>query len=191
MQPDVDPEVVAFAREVGRQHRSLQRLMQDVLTSGDGCWEGAWRRLRAHLAAHEAAERLVMHPMFRARDRDDLSVIDRVAEEEDISHAMTTLEGVPRADGWFRAPMLALCELVTAHCHREEHDELAGFLHRITEDDAAELLEVLLLVERVAATVAERWPDHPFVDLLDLAEAELDRLLVAPRGWGPTRSGPG
>ncbi|MDR6863658.1 hemerythrin domain-containing protein [Phycicoccus sp. 3266] len=185
MQADVDPEAVAFAREVGRQHRRLQRLMQEVLRAGDGLWEGAWQQLRAYLAAHEAAERLVMHPMFRARDRDDVSVIDRVAEEEDIARAMTTLEGVPRADGWFRAPMLALCELVTAHSHREEHDELAGFLHRITEDDAVELLEVLLLVERVAGTLVEQWPDHAFAALLDLAEDELDRLLLASRGRGP------
>ena len=185
MQADVDPEAVAFAREVGRQHRRLQRLMQEVLRAGDGLWEGAWQQLRAYLAAHEAAERLVMHPMFRARDRDDVSVIDRVAEEEDIARAMTTLAGVPRADGWFRAPMLALCELVTAHSHREEHDELAGFLHRITEDDAVELLEVLLLVERVAGTLVEQWPDHAFAALLDLAEDELDRLLLASRGRGP------
>ncbi|MDU0314172.1 hypothetical protein RKE38_10790 [Phycicoccus sp. M110.8] len=185
MQADVDPEVVAFAREVGRQHRRLGRLMQDVLTAGDDRWEGAWQQLRAYLAAHEAAERLVMHPMFRARDRDDLSVIDRVAEEEDIARAMTTLEGVPRADGWFRAPLLALCELVTAHSRREEHDELAGFLHRITEDDAAELLEVLLLVERVAGTLAAAGGDAPFAAMLDLAEDELDGLLVASRGRGP------
>jgi hypothetical protein len=81
--------------------------------------------------------------------------------------------------------MLALCELVTAHSHREEHDELAGFLHRITEDDAAELLEVLLLVERVAGTLAQEWPEAAFAHLLDLAEDELDRLLVASRGRGP------
>ncbi|WP_460933582.1 hypothetical protein [Phycicoccus ginsengisoli] len=214
---DVDPEVLVFAREVARQHRRIQRLMRDVLDSANGHREPAWQELRRYLAVHEAAERLAMHPLFRARDRDDLSVLDRVAEEDDIALAMAaldsavleiaaldaatldaatldaaTLEGATRAtpggaeamaDGWFAGAVAALCELVTEHLEREERDELAGFLHRITDDDAVELVEVLTLVE--VAREALPGSGATFAELLELADSELDRLLGEPRGPDP------
>ena len=182
MQADVDPEALLFAREVARQHRQLRRLMQDVLAAEDDRCEEAWHRLRCYLAAHEAAERLAMHSMFRARDRDDPSVVDRLAEEDDIARAIGALDGAPAVDGWFRAPLVAVCELLTAHAEREERDELPGFLHRITDDDATELLEVLLLVERTRDAL--QGPGASFSELLERADDELDRLLVESRTPG-------
>ena len=167
---------------VVRQHRRLGRLVQDVLTCPEGRCEETWQQLRSYLAAHEAAEQLAVHPLFRARDRDDLSVVDRLAEEEDIVRAMTALDGGSPTEGWFRASLVTVCELVTAHAEREEREELPGFLHRITEDDAAELLEVLLLVEEVRDTLPG--VGTPFAELVERADSELDRLLASSRGLG-------
>jgi hypothetical protein len=92
--------------------------------------------------------------------------------------------GVGSAARGFREAVVDLCALVTAHTDREERDELVGFLHRITDDDAAELVEVLTLVEVAGAALPAT--GATFAELLDLAETEIDRLLVASRGRGPT-----
>jgi hypothetical protein len=178
----MDPAVRRFAESVAQQHACLRTLMADVLAATGRPRQAAWEEFRRYLAAHVAAERLLMHPLFRSQDWEDPEVTCRLAEEEEIIRAVCALESLEQADcEAFTVSFPVLVGDLTAHMRLEETIELKGYLHRITEDDAEELITVLDLVDSVAAAARYVVPVcGSFGALVESAELELERLLTPP-----------
>jgi hypothetical protein len=174
----VEPEVTLFTRTLMAQHDRLRTLM-DAVTAGRGRRrDDAFDEFRRSLAAHEAAERLAMHPLFLGLDRSDTSILERLAEEDRIAELVTGLEEYRERDvAEFERGFEQVRTALEAHVDLEERDELMGYLHRITVDDAGELLAVLERVDELGHSAEELAADTPFTTMLEECEAELDRRL--------------
>ena len=162
--------------ELSAQHERLEAMARTVRDSEGEEREQAFTTMRRFLAAHESVEQAVMHPTFSSRDRQDLSVTHRVREEESAAEALARLEerdlgGQPFLDG-----LETFAADLRHHTEQEEHDELPGFLQRITDDDAEEIVEALRLVPAIAAA-GEMTPGAGkarYADMLQTARTDFD-----------------
>jgi hypothetical protein len=88
------PESSAVIAILTEQHGHLKTLMSKVLAGNCAYRQEAFDQVRYTLAAHEAAEAEVLHPLARGDvpAGDDAVVTDRLAEEDEAGAAVTKLE---------------------------------------------------------------------------------------------------
>jgi hypothetical protein len=181
----MEPEVRRFVAMVLSQHDHLRHLMDRVMDSDGTDLALAYSAFRRHLAAHEAAERLAMHPRFLVWDREAAAVLDRLEEERQIAAHLDALacpRDLQRPEAGLDGTFATLVERVEQHLQGEERDELPAYLHRLSDDDAEELMMVLALVEEVAVDHGALPDNASFATLLERADAELEDLLAGPDG---------
>ena len=135
------------------QHHALSELMRRVAGSRSEERARGFLRLRRELAAHEAAEQAIVHPLTRQ----DLPGGDSIAaarqdEEAKASAALTELEQFDPDSEEFEARFAQLRRDVEAHAEHEETEELA----RLRRDRGRENLVPVGEVFRTAQAAALR-----------------------------------
>lgn len=170
------PQKRQLVDELRTQHQRIETMAQMVHDTHGEEREQAFTALRRFLAAHEAVEQAVMHATFRAKDREDDSVAQRLREEEAATEALAGLEVLDTAGDDFLAAFDSFAADVHHHAEQEEHDELPGFMRRITDDDADEIVGALRQVDSIASTEAMSAgaASAGFADMLQAARTEFD-----------------
>ena len=129
------------------QHEQLKALMQLVVSCPAQDRQAAFDDVRHLLAAHEAAEVEVVHPLAR-RDlgTQDAVVTARLAEEDEAVAAIGKLEHLDITSGQFASGFAALQTSIIAHAEAEDHQELPA----VTGDlDATQQREILAALTQV------------------------------------------
>lgn len=134
------------------QHEHLKALMSKVLSSNGAGRQEAFDQVRYTLAAHEAAEAEVLHPLARADvpAGEDAVVTDRLAEEEEAGAAVTKLEQLDVDSEEFTAGFLTLQKAVIAHAEAEEHKELPAIAAAIDASQQQQIAAALAQVGELA-----------------------------------------
>jgi hypothetical protein len=170
------PQKRQLTEELKAQHQRIETMARMVHDTKGEEREQAFTALRRFLAAHEAVEQAVMHATFRAKDWEDHSVAHRIREEEATAEALSGLEDLATAGDDFLAAFDSFAADVHHHAEQEEHDELPGFLRRITDDDADEIVAALRQVDSIASTEAMAAGSGAarFADMLQTARTEFE-----------------
>lgn len=129
------------------QHEQLKALMQQVVSCPVQDRQAAFDDVRHLLAAHEAAEAEVVHPLAR-RDLGtrDAVVTARLAEEDEAGAAIGKLEHMDITSGQFATGFAALQTSVIAHAEAEEHQELPAVAGDLDATQQREILAALTQV---------------------------------------------
>jgi len=132
---------------LSEQHEQLKALMQQVVSCPVQDRRAAFDDVRHLLAAHEAAEVEVVHPLAR-RDLGtrDAVVAARLAEEDEAGAAIGRLEQLDITSGQFASGFAALQTSVIAHAEAEEHQELPAVAGTL---DSAQKREILAALTQV------------------------------------------
>lgn len=160
------------------QHEIIRGMLEEVAASAGEERSSAFDRLRRFVAAHEALEEQLIHPVGQRELGDPEVSGERIAEEKKACDVITRLEGLDVDSREFDHTFARLREEVVAHAEAEEHTELPAVT---SAADAAALGQMQQALEFVAGLVAqERGPlgGHrtTFVSMLQSARREFEGL---------------
>src|SRR4051794_7830492 len=119
---DTDLDVVGVLAAVRRDHRKIERLLDEVETHTGDARERAFAALVKELTSHEAAEEQIVHPLAK-----DVGAgrVARGAEREEKSarRVLAQFDGLDLSSGEFARAFARLKQDVKAHAEREEREE--------------------------------------------------------------------
>ena len=126
------------------QHEQLKALMHQVVSCPVHDRQEVFDDVRHLLAAHEAAEAEVVHPLaHRVLHTQAAVVTARLAEEDEAGAAIGRLEHVDITSGQFATEFAALQTSVIAHAEAEEDQELAVVAGALAATQQREILAAL------------------------------------------------
>jgi hemerythrin superfamily protein len=162
------------------QHEHLKALMTQVLSSNGPTRQSAFDQVCFTLAAHEAAEAEVIHPLARhdLSAGQDAVVTDRLAEEDQAGAAVGKLEQLDIDSEDFTTEFAALQKAVIAHAEAEEHQELPSILGAIDADQQHEMLAALAQVPDLARPGPLTANGASFAAMLQTARDHFHRPLT-------------
>ncbi|MGZ4743796.1 MAG: DUF2231 domain-containing protein [Oryzihumus sp.] len=162
---------------VVEQHRALSTLMGTVADSRGAQRAEKFLQLRRDLAAHEAAEAAVVHPLTRQDLPGGESIATaREDEEAKASAALTELEQFDPDSDEFEERFARLRRDVEAHAEHEETEELA----RLRRDRGRENLVPVGEVFRTAQAAALRQlAEDQIASFLAMVEVARDAVWSA------------
>jgi hemerythrin superfamily protein len=162
------------------QHEHVKTLMTKVLATSGAERHEAFDQVRYTLAAHEAAEAEVLHPLARADvpAGDDAVVTDRLAEEDEAGAAITKLERLDVDTEEFTAGFRALQEAVIAHAEAEEHQELPAITAAIDANQEQQIAVALAQVDDLARVGPLTVNGDSFASMLQTAREHFHRSVT-------------
>ena len=166
------------------QHEQIRELLAEV----DGAVDGqqrreAFARLRALLSKHEAAEEMVLRPVTRRLDGDDVAD-RRMHEENEAKDALARLDALDPASAEFADAFTTFRRDVEQHAEAEEREEFPLIRENLGADERSWLADALRGAETGAPshphpsadTTAKNWFLGPIVGVVDhLRDALLRR----------------
>jgi len=169
------------------QHARIRELFADVKKADVTHKQQSFDELRSMLAAHEAAEEMVLRPVARLT-AGQAEAHARDCEEIAASNMLAELERIDVSDAEFDARLAELERAVLEHAEHEEREEFPAVRAARSEQQLRRLGSVLRLAEKAgpthphpeaAGSTTAWWLAGPFASLVDRAR---DRLHSAGRG---------
>ena len=145
-------DVISFLKA---QHLQIRRLFEEVIEADGHARGEAFNQLRRLLAAHEAAEEAVVHPVAGTIAGGTAEVKARIAEENEAKQAIAELSRLNVLSGQFDADIRKLRKSVLAHAKLEETEEFDQLAKNL---NAAELSAMCEQVETVEKSAVKRTP---------------------------------
>lgn len=136
------------------QHRNVERLMDNVLSSNGEMRSRYFDEVRELLARHETAEEMIVHPLTREVPAGRPVAAARMAEENEATEFLAQLEKMDQAAMEFDEKFKAFRLSVLKHAKAEEEQEFPR-LRQYTDHDA-----LVAARERVIGA-EETAPAHP------------------------------
>ena len=135
---------------VQREHREIERLLDEVESSTGPSRRAAFDRLVDKMQAHETAEEQVVHPL--AKDEGNSRTVAALLEEEQsASHALERLEGMDPDSDEFVEGFRQLKQDVLSHARQEEREEHPQLIEDTSPDELERRAELFERAERNAA----------------------------------------
>jgi len=131
-------DVVTLLRE---HHQVVTAALLDVLGETGSGREASFARLERVLSVHEALEQVVVHQ--RPEVQADAGA--RVAEETELSKAITHLEAIGAPSDHFRSAFGGLRLAVEAHLQHEEVEELPQLAGDLSDQQRAQVGVAVML----------------------------------------------
>ncbi len=176
-------DVVTFLKV---QHDQVKELFTQVGKTSGKAREEAFYDLRRLLAVHETAEEEIVHPRVQqALADDDVTVKNRLAEENSAKEALTELEKLDVDSTEFEEKFRTLERDVIAHAEAEEREEFGWLKAELEEHQLQTMKKAVQRAEAMAPT-----RPHPGVEsrranlVAGPFAAMLDRARDAIRGKG-------
>lgn len=158
-------DVVAFLED---QHRDIEDLLHELPGMHGPARAKAFFALRSLLAAHEAAEETIVHPLARrVVPFGEFIVAARTGEERRLAKTLAFLETVDVDSDAFETQFRLLRERVIEHIDLEEREELE---HLRDVFDGEQLERMRIATEVVEEIV----PGHPSSGVETLTARALD-----------------
>ncbi len=144
----VDSDVRAA---IAGQHTRINALVAGVGMAPVEQRDEALHDLLSLLAAHEAVEQELIHPVVPMLGERELGV-GRAREEDGMAQQLGRLEELDTDSPTFRLQFGLFEEALGYHAHAEEHEELPEVASRLSESDAAFIVSALAQLETWATT---------------------------------------
>lgn len=136
-----------------QQHTQIRDLFTEVESSTAAAKADAFHRLVRLLAAHEAADEQVVHPLTRLHVHDgDYIVVDRLAEERRTKQMLAALEEMGTDAPEFPRLLTELRVTVLEHANHEEAYEFRYLRRDVPAGELRALSAVLKTVGAVPLT---------------------------------------
>ncbi|MEO7752695.1 MAG: hemerythrin domain-containing protein [Terracoccus sp.] len=163
----VDSDLTAA---IAGQHTRIDALVAGVGHAPVERREEALHELLSLLAAHEAVEEELIHPVLPILDDREMG-LQRAEEERGMAQQLGRLEELDIDSPTFRLQFGLFEEALSYHAHAEEHEELPAVVARISEADAAFIVSALAQLETWAATST-----GSFAEMLEAAREQVRSL---------------
>ena len=169
-----------------RQHARIREGFIQVKAATGVERRQRFAELRALLAAHEAAEEMVLRPVSSQLAGTEVADA-RNAEEKAANRVLARLDGLDTAGDEFDTLFRQFQEMVLDHAAQEEVHEFPAVQKGRPANELASMGRVLLAVEKLGPTHPHpstagsptlQWATGPFVSVLDRAR---DALTAATR----------
>jgi hemerythrin superfamily protein len=169
-----------------RQHERIREGFIEVKAATGNQRRDRFNELRALLAAHEAAEEMVLRPVSGQTAGQQVADA-RNREEREANRMLARLESLDVDSAEFDDLIREFQEAVLEHAASEESDEFPQVQHGRTAEELASMGRVLLAVEKIGPTRPHpgiagsptlQWTVGPFVSMLDRARDALSAALV-------------
>jgi hypothetical protein len=170
----VDPprslrDVVTLLRE---HHQVVTAALLGVLDETGSGREASFARLKRVLSVHEALEQVVVHP--RPEVQADAGA--RVAEETELSKAITHLEAIGAPSDHFGSAFGGLREAVRAHLQHEEAEELPELAGDLSDQQRAQVgVAVMLLSAPDGGSLVE---GETYAEMFDRAKGQIEAAVA-------------
>lgn len=170
------------------QHARIRDLFEQVRNATGKRQREAFGELRQLLAAHEAAEEMIVRPLTRAAAGGRCIASARNHEEHMASHLLADLEGMDLPSPEFSAGLTEFESKVLEHAEHEEAEEFPLLLKSRSEQQRAWLGRGLRVAETMAPThphptaagsTTAQYVLGPFASLLDHARDVMKRAQAS------------
>ncbi len=165
------------------QHREIERMLDEVLSSHGSERAEAFTALRRTLAVHETAEEEIVHPQAKHTLDLDEVVSARLSEEHDGKQMLAELEELDVDSEEFEAKYRQLRIDVLDHAKAEEQQEFGRLSAELDEKQLTRMRQAAELAERTAPTRPHAGVESGSANLLvGPFAAMMDRTRDALRG---------
>jgi hemerythrin superfamily protein len=163
----------AAAAAIAGQHARISELAARVGHAPPEEQREALHDLLRLLAAHEAVEEELIHPVVPTLGDREVGVA-RVLEENGMAQQISILEGLDVNASSFAVQLQLFQSALTYHSHAEEEEELPHVVSRLGEKESAFIVGALADLESWATTSS-----GSFAEMLETARARVRALAPA------------
>ena len=140
-----------------RQHKQIESLFEQTLSTSGKQRETAFLELRRLLAVHETAEEKVVHPVAKRKLPDGDKIVEaRLKEEREAKTVLAELEKLDVDTEQFTRQLCELRDAVIDHAEHEEQDEFAKLEQDLSSDELERMGRAVKLAESTAPTRPQR-----------------------------------
>jgi len=148
-------DITRLEKTLTEQHRHIRSLMEDVKAAAGSERAKAFDQLTKFLAAHEAVEIEAMHLPAQPGLAEPELAGERIAEEDDATHALSRLESVAVDTAEFERGFDLLAVAVNSHAEAEEHEELPALAKSVEQGLVDSIQTALTTVPQLAEHTPE------------------------------------